>query len=118
VPITRSLFLCAYLFQFPTFSNSSNSNGKLLAAFIAYLKVEKGLRLFLSAPTGATRAVCEFLEGRKRVLLAARREDCGSSCSSSLAISGWPSVARKALGAAAFLSLPLCWMIFSNATRR
>jgi integrase/recombinase XerD len=65
----------------PTFSNSnssskSKSNEKLLAAFLDYLKVEKGLaRLSVSAYRSDLWQFAEFLEGRKRLLLAARRED-------------------------------------------
>lgn len=52
------------------------SNEKLLAAFTAYLKVEKGLaRLSVSAYLSDLLQFAEFLEGRKRALLAAQRED-------------------------------------------
>ena len=52
------------------------SNDKLLAAFTAYLKVEKGLaRLSVSAYLSDLLQFAEFLEGRKRALLAAQRED-------------------------------------------
>ena len=57
-------------------NSNSNSNEKLLAAFLAYLKVEKGLaRLSVSAYRSDLGQFAEFLEGRKRLLLAARRED-------------------------------------------
>ena len=52
------------------------SNEKLLAAFTAYLKVEKGLaRLSVSAYLSDLLQFAEFLEGRKRTLLSAQRED-------------------------------------------
>jgi integrase/recombinase XerD len=52
------------------------ANEKLLAAFSAYLKVEKGLaRLSVSAYLSDLLQFAEFLEGRKRALLAAQRED-------------------------------------------
>ncbi len=52
------------------------SNEKLLAAFTAYLKVEKGLaRLSVSAYLSDLLQFAEFLEGRKRALVAAQRED-------------------------------------------
>ena len=54
----------------------SISNEKLLAAFTAYLKVEKGLaRLSVSAYLSDLLQFAAFLEGRKRVLLSAQRED-------------------------------------------
>jgi integrase/recombinase XerD len=52
------------------------SNEKLLAGFIAYLKVEKGLaRLSVSAYRSDLLQFAEFLEARKRALLGAQRED-------------------------------------------
>jgi integrase/recombinase XerD len=52
------------------------SNEKLLAAFTAYLKVEKGLaRLSVSAYLSDLLQFAEFLDEQKRVLLSARRED-------------------------------------------
>jgi integrase/recombinase XerD len=52
------------------------ANEKLLAAFTAYLKVEKGLaRLSVSAYLSDLLQFAEFLEGRKHTLLAAQRED-------------------------------------------
>ena len=52
------------------------SNQKLLDAFSAYLKVEKGLaRLSVSAYLGDLLQFAEFLEGRNRALLAAQRQD-------------------------------------------
>jgi integrase/recombinase XerD len=52
------------------------SNEKLLDAFSAYLKVEKGLAcLSVSAYLGDLLQFAEFLEGRKRALLVAQRED-------------------------------------------
>jgi integrase/recombinase XerD len=55
---------------------SAISNEKLLAAFTAYLKVEKGLaRLSVSAYLSDLLQFAEFLESRKRALLAAQRDD-------------------------------------------
>ena len=52
------------------------SNEKLLAAFTAYLKVEKGLaRLSVSAYLGDLLQFAEFLEPAKRTLLSAQRQD-------------------------------------------
>ncbi len=52
------------------------SNENLLAAFAAYLKVEKGLaRLSVSAYLSDLLQFAEFLESRKRTLVSARRED-------------------------------------------
>ncbi len=52
------------------------SNEKLLAAFSAYLKVEKGLaRLSVSAYQSDLLQFAEFLEGNKRTLLSAQRQD-------------------------------------------
>ena len=52
------------------------SNQELLDAFSAYLKVEKGLaRLSVSAYLGDLLQFAEFLEGRKRALLSAQRDD-------------------------------------------
>ena len=52
------------------------SNEKLLDAFAAYLKVEKGLaRLSVSAYLSDLLQFAEFLKGRKRALLAGQRED-------------------------------------------
>jgi integrase/recombinase XerD len=57
-------------------SSSGLSNEKLLSAFTAYLKVEKGLaRLSVSAYLSDLLQFAEFLEGRKQTLLSARRED-------------------------------------------
>jgi integrase/recombinase XerD len=57
-------------------SSGTLSNEKLLAAFTAYLKVEKGLaRLSVSAYLSDLLQFAEFLEGRKQPLLSARRED-------------------------------------------
>jgi integrase/recombinase XerD len=54
----------------------AGSNETLLAAFTAYLKVEKGLaRLSVSAYRSDLLQFAEFVEGRKRALLAAQRED-------------------------------------------
>jgi integrase/recombinase XerD len=54
----------------------ATSNEKLLAAFTAYLKVEKGLaRLSVSAYLSDLLQFAEFLDGSKRALLAAQRED-------------------------------------------
>lgn len=47
-----------------------------MAAFVDYLKVEKGLaRLTVSAYTADLLQFAEFLEGRRRVLTSARRDD-------------------------------------------
>jgi len=52
------------------------SNEKLLGAFTAYLKVEKGLaRLSVSAYLSDLLQFAEFLEGHKRTLMSAQREN-------------------------------------------
>jgi integrase/recombinase XerD len=55
---------------------SSNVNSSVLAAFLDYLRIEKGLaRLSINAYTTDIRQFGEFLEQRKRLLLNARRTD-------------------------------------------
>ncbi|HYX69587.1 MAG TPA: site-specific tyrosine recombinase XerD [Terriglobales bacterium] len=52
------------------------SNERLLAAFLDYLKVEKGLaRLSVAAYSGDVGQFAEFLEKRRRTLATARRTD-------------------------------------------
>ncbi|HWR35328.1 MAG TPA: tyrosine recombinase [Clostridia bacterium] len=51
-------------------------NGRVLAGFVDYLKIEKGLaRLTLEAYTCDLARWAEFLAGRKRSMLAAKRQD-------------------------------------------
>jgi integrase/recombinase XerD len=55
---------------------SSETNARVLAAFLDYLKVEKGLApLTVSAYTTDIRQFAEFLEARKRLLTNAQRKD-------------------------------------------
>src|SRR5205085_1060069 len=55
---------------------SARSNERLLASFIDYLKIEKGLApLTISAYTTDIGQFAGFLEERNRTLTAARRED-------------------------------------------
>src|SRR5579864_90461 len=55
---------------------SSEANARLLAAFLDYLRIEKGLApLSISAYTTDIRQFVEFLEKRKRQVLTARRID-------------------------------------------
>jgi integrase/recombinase XerD len=52
------------------------SNARAVSSFLDYLKVEKGLaRLTISAYTSDMEQFAEFLEKRKRVLVAAERDD-------------------------------------------
>jgi integrase/recombinase XerD len=54
----------------------SEANAGVLSSFLDYLRIEKGLApLSISAYTTDIRQFSEFLEKRKRVLLAARRTD-------------------------------------------
>jgi integrase/recombinase XerD len=54
----------------------SDANAHLLAGFLDYLRIEKGLaRLSISAYTTDIRQFAEFLEKRKRLVLNARRTD-------------------------------------------
>ena len=73
------------------------SNEQLLAGFVDYLKVEKGLaRLTVAAYTRDIGQFAEFLEKRRRTLLAARRGlSATSSTASSRTRSTAISVARK-----------------------
>ena len=55
---------------------SSETNARVLSAFLDYLKVEKGLApLTVSAYTTDIRQFADFLETRKRVLANAQRKD-------------------------------------------
>jgi len=55
---------------------SSETNGRVMAGFLDYLRVEKGLaRLSISAYATDIGQFSEFLEKRKRGLLTARRND-------------------------------------------
>src|SRR5947209_5774698 len=55
---------------------SSDSNSRVLAGFLDYLRIEKGLaRLSIAAYTTAIGQFAEFLEKRKRILLTAQRSD-------------------------------------------
>jgi integrase/recombinase XerD len=54
----------------------SETNARVLSAFLDYLRIEKGLApLSVSAYTTDIRQFAEFLEKRKRLLLSARRID-------------------------------------------
>jgi integrase/recombinase XerD len=54
----------------------ADANSRVLSSFLDYLKIEKGLAsLSISAYTTDICQFCEFLEKRKRLLLAARRTD-------------------------------------------
>ena len=54
----------------------SEANASVLAGFLDYLRIEKGLaRLSINAYTTDIRQFAEFLEKRKRLLLNARRAD-------------------------------------------
>src|SRR5215472_10233774 len=54
----------------------SDVNSSVLAGFLDYLRIEKGLaRLSINAYTTDIRQFAEFLEKRKRLLLNARRTD-------------------------------------------
>src|SRR5579864_7528707 len=54
----------------------SEPNAHVLAGFLDYLRIEKGLaRLSINAYTTDLRQFAEFLERRKRALLNARRTD-------------------------------------------
>jgi len=56
--------------------SGTGKNQQVIAAFSDYLKVEKGLaRLTVAAYTADLLQFAEFLEGRRRALLAARRDD-------------------------------------------
>src|SRR5438552_8668499 len=60
----------------PSSSMSSETNERVLSAFLDYLKVEKGLApLTVSAYTTDIGQFADFLETRKRVLANARRKD-------------------------------------------
>src|SRR5580700_6475299 len=55
---------------------ASEANSRVLSSFLDYLRIEKGLApLSVSAYTTDMRQFSEFLEERKRLLLAARRID-------------------------------------------
>lgn len=55
---------------------SSDSNARVLAAFLDYLRIEKGLaQLSISAYSTDILQFAEFLERRKRTLMTARRGD-------------------------------------------
>jgi len=55
---------------------ASEANSRVLSSFLDYLRIEKGLApLSVSAYTTDMRQFSEFLEKRKRLLLAARRID-------------------------------------------
>ncbi len=55
---------------------ASEANSRMLAGFLDYLRIEKGLaRLSISAYTTDILQLAEFLEKRKRLLLTARRSD-------------------------------------------
>lgn len=55
---------------------SSDSNARVLAAFLDYLRIEKGLaQLSISAYSTDILQFAEFLERRKRALMTARRSD-------------------------------------------
>ena len=55
---------------------ASEANARVLAGFLDYLRIEKGLaRLSISAYTTDILQLAEFLEKRKRLLLTARRSD-------------------------------------------
>src|SRR5579871_5610384 len=55
---------------------SSEANARVLAGFLDYLRIEKGLaRLSINAYTTDIAQFAEFLEKRKRLLLTARRND-------------------------------------------
>ncbi len=55
---------------------SSEANARVLAGFLDYLRIEKGLaRLSINAYTTDIRQFAEFLEKRKRLLLNSRRTD-------------------------------------------
>src|ERR1700733_6719574 len=55
---------------------ASEANSRVLSSFLDYLRIEKGLApLSVSAYTTDMRQFSEFLEKRKRLLLAARRVD-------------------------------------------
>lgn len=55
---------------------ASEANSRVLAGFLDYLRIEKGLaRLSISAYTTDITQFAEFLEKRKRLLLTARRDD-------------------------------------------
>jgi integrase/recombinase XerD len=67
-PITRILY--------PLHLVPSEANSGLLSSFLDYLRIEKGLApLSISAYATDIRQFSEFLEKRKRLLLAARRTD-------------------------------------------
>jgi len=54
----------------------SRNNATVVSSFLAYLKVEKGLAaLTISAYTTDICQFAEFLDGKKRSLTTARRED-------------------------------------------
>jgi integrase/recombinase XerD len=55
---------------------ASDANSRMLSGFLDYLRIEKGLaQLSISAYTTDILQFAEFLEKRKRLLLAARRSD-------------------------------------------
>ena len=55
---------------------ASEANARVLAGFLDYLRIEKGLaRLSISAYTTDIAQFAEFIERRKRLLLRARRND-------------------------------------------
>jgi integrase/recombinase XerD len=61
---------------FHSFLMASEANSRVLAAFLDYLRIEKGLAaLSISAYTTDICQFSEFLEKRKRLLLTARRVD-------------------------------------------
>jgi integrase/recombinase XerD len=54
----------------------TGKNQQVMAAFVDYLKVEKGLaRLTVAAYTADLLQFAEFLEGRRRILTSAKRDD-------------------------------------------
>jgi len=62
--------------QLLRFEMASLPNARVMSAFLDYLKIEKGLApLTISAYTTDLCQFGEFLEGRKRLFVSARRED-------------------------------------------
>src|SRR3954452_11903099 len=56
--------------------SASEANSSLVAGFLDYLRIEKGLaRLSISAYTTDIGQFAEFLKERKRLLISARRSD-------------------------------------------
>jgi integrase/recombinase XerD len=55
---------------------AANTNSRVMASFLDYLKIEKGLaKLSISAYSTDILQFCEFLEARNRTLLSAQRGD-------------------------------------------